>query len=182
MAGSTFMGRAGAVWGIIGVSALLGSAIYRLTPMAMASFAEPLSAVHYLGYAFSLFFMGYTEGYKAFQKQFSPRIPARARYIATNPTWARVLLAPLFCMGFFHATKKRLIVTWSLSFGIVGLIILVGRVPQPWRGILDLGVVVALAWGLVAMWVFALRAMKGHHLPVPSDVPTASAPAMPEAI
>lgn len=168
------MGRVGAVWGVVGVTLLLASAIYRLAPLAIASFEQPLDAVHYAGYIVSLFFLGYTEGYKAFQKQFSPRIPARARYLAHHPTAIRVLLAPLFCMGFFHAIRKRLIVTWTLALGIIGLIVLVGRVPQPWRGIIDLGVVVALAWGIIAMWVYAIRALGGHGLPVSDDVPLAS--------
>ena len=32
---------------------------------------------------------------------------------------AIVLLAPLFCMGLFHATRKRLIVSWCALTGIV---------------------------------------------------------------
>jgi hypothetical protein len=165
------LGRLAAAWGLLGVAALLGSAVYRLTPIALASLREPLDALHYAGYAVSLVFLGYTEGYKAFQKQFSPRVVARARYLARHPTPIRVLLAPLFCMGFFHATRKRLTISWGLSLGVVGLILLVSRVPQPWRGIVDAGVVVALGWGLVAMAAYAIRAAGGHALPVLPDVP-----------
>lgn len=181
MAEMKWLGRAGAVWGILGVTILLGSAIYRLSPLAIASFAEPLGPMHYVGYVVSLFFLGYTEGYKAFQKQFSPRVVARAQYLAANPSALRVLIAPLFCMGFFHATKKRLIISWMLSVGIIGLILIVSRVPQPWRGIVDLGVVVALAWGVIAMWYFASRALSGGTMPVPADVPSDVAPALAEA-
>lgn len=176
------LGRLGAVWGVLGVSLLLGSAVYRLTPLAIASFSEPLDVAHYAGYVGSVFFLGYSEGYKAFQKQFSPRIVARARYLAQNPTLLRVLLAPPFCMGMFHATKKRLILSYSIALGVVGLVLIVGRLPQPWRGIVDLGVVVALGWGLVAMWVFAARALLGHEMPVPPDVPASDEPdGLPEA-
>lgn len=165
------VGKLGAVWGVLGVGLLLGSAVYRLTQGALASFAEPLGTVHYVAYAVSVVLMGYTEGYKAFQKQFSPRVIARARYLADHPTVTRVLLAPLFCMGFFHATKKRLIVSYALSAGVVLLIVLVRQLSQPWRGIVDVGVVFALLWGVGAMLVFAIRALKGHVMPVPADVP-----------
>jgi hypothetical protein len=44
--------------------------------------------------------------------------------------------------------------------------------PQPWRGIVDLGVVIGLAWGLVALGVFTVQAFSGrlNHAPeVPPD-------------
>lgn len=173
------VGKLGAVWGVAGVCLLLGSAVSRLTQGALASFEYPLDVVHYAAYVASVVFMAYTEGYKAFHKQFSPRVVARARYLAENPTPIRVLLAPLFCMGFFHATRKRLIVSYALSFGVILLILLVRSLEQPWRGIVDLGVVVALAWGVAAIGYFALQAMSGKSLPVPDDVPTeAPAPAL----
>lgn len=176
------LGRVGAVWGVLGVTLLLSTAIYRLAPLAIASFSEQLDVVHYASYALSIFFLGYSEGYKAFQKQFSPRIAARARYLAAHPTVLRVLLAPPFCMGMFHATRKRLILSWSVALGVMVLVVLVGRLAQPWRGIVDLGVVVALAWGMIAMWVYAARAVMGRDLPVSADVPAAAPPdGLPEA-
>lgn len=182
MEGRKLMGRVGAVWGVLGVSLLLSTAIFRLTPLAIASFSESLDVVHYAAYVGSVFFLGYSEGYKAFQKQFSPRIVARARYLAQNPTLLRVVFAPPFCMGLWHATKKRLIISWSIALGVIVLVLLVGRLPQPWRGIVDLGVVVALAWGLLAMWVFAVRGLQGHTMPVSDDAPVAEPPeGLPEA-
>ena len=41
--------------------------------------------------------------------------------------------------------------SWSLVLAILGAVVLVGRLPVPWRGIIDLGVAAALAWGLVAI-------------------------------
>ena len=171
MRGTSTTGRLAAAWGLIGVAALLGGAVIRLSPIAWASFAEPLGVLHYAGYVGSLFFLGYTEGYKAFQKQFSPRVVARARYLARHPTPLRLVFAPLFCMGYFHATRKRLVISYAISLGVIGLILSVSRVPQPWRGIVDAGVVGALGWGLVAMAVYAARALNGHGLPVAPDVP-----------
>jgi hypothetical protein len=62
-------------------------------------------------------------------------------------------------MGYFHATKRRKITSISLTLGIIVLIVLVSFVSQPWRGIIDLGVVVGLAWGIVSLLAFGFQAM-----------------------
>ncbi len=161
----------GAAWGITGVVGLLAFAVARLAPVAAEALAGPLDPVHWVAVAASLAFFGYTEGYRAFQRQFSPRVVARAFALLHRGTPLSVLLAPLFCMGFFGATRKRMIVSWSLTGGIVLLIAAVRALPQPWRGIVDLGVVFALVWGAVAILAFAARAALGEGPRVPADLP-----------
>lgn len=164
-------GRIAAVWGVLGVLSLLGTAVGRLSVKAVAAFATPLGPLHWAGLAASLLFLGYFEGYKAFQRGFSPRVVARASYLAKHPTPVRLVLAPLFCMGFFHATRRRKIAAFGVTFGVIGLVLAVHLLAQPWRGIVDAGVVVALAWGMAAILAFAARAARGHPMPVPPDVP-----------
>lgn len=160
------------VWGIVGVAALLIQAIVRLTPLAIEPFeAGMLGAFHLVLLAGWVLFSAYTEGYRAFQKQFTPRVVARAQYLSAHPRLLHVILAPAFCMGFFHATRKRLIVSWVVTLSIIGLIVLVKMLAQPWRGIIDAGVVLALIWGVVALAYFTARALAGHRMPVPPDVP-----------
>lgn len=160
------------VWGIVGVAALLIQAIVRLTPLAIEPFeAGMLGAFHLALLAAWVLFAAYTEGYKAFQKQFTPRVVARAQYLSAHPRLLHVILAPAFCMGFFHATRKRLIVSWVVTLSIIGLIIAVKMLAQPWRGIIDAGVVLALIWGVIALAYFTSRALAGHRMPVPPDVP-----------
>jgi len=60
-------------------------------------------------------------------------------------------------MGYFHATKRTKIVAYSLTIGITLLVILVRLIPQPWRGIIDAGVVVGLTWGVLSLIIFILR-------------------------
>jgi hypothetical protein len=163
----------GAVWGIAGLSLLFGSALFRLYPYAQALMEIPLEWFHGASLATSLIFMGYAEGYKGFHLKFSPRAAARALYLKGNPTLVRVLLAPLFCMGFFHATRKRKIVSFSLTIGIIGLIVLVRQLPQPWRGIVDAGVVVGLGWGLLSVWLFSIKAFFGTGFDVSPETPDA---------
>lgn len=163
----------GAVWGITGVVALLLYAVVRLAPIALEALNGPLGTLHYTALLGSLVFFGYTEGYRAFQLQFSPRVVARALSLREEATWPRILLAPAFAMGFFGATRRRMIVSWVLTLGIILLIRLVGATPQPWRGIIDAGVVFALAWGAVAIGVYAVRAVAGEDLLIATDLPAA---------
>ncbi len=152
------MGSIAALWGMTGICLILGSAIYRLSAIAWQTFDHPLDWYHWLALAFSLVFMGVAEGYRGFQQAWSPRVAARVHYLAGNATPLRTLLAPLFCMGFFDIQRKRKIVTYCLTLGIIALVLLVHQLEQPWRGIVDAGVVFGLSWGLVSWLLFTLQA------------------------
>jgi len=151
-------GYIAALWGLTGISLLLGSAIYRLGEMALELTGQSLTLVQWLALIACLLFMGFAEGYRGFQQAFSPRVAARIRYLSDNVTPLRFVLAPLFCMGFFHIQRRRQIVTVCLTLGIIVLVQLVGMLVQPWRGIVDAGVVLGLAWGLVSLWIFTAQA------------------------
>jgi len=161
-----------ATWGIITTSVLLVSAILRLTPLAL----EPLSSHAMTGLQWTLYvgwalFNGYVEGYRGFQKGYVPRVVARAFWLGQHPRPLFVLLAPFFCSGLFHATRKRLIISWGLVFGIVGIVQLVRLLEQPWRGIVDAGVVVGLGYGCIALIVAFVRVLLGEPLRVSPQVP-----------
>lgn len=164
-----------AAWAIVGVVAVLGSAVLRLLPNALAPLGPDLPIWAALGYLVSVVFMAYSEGYRGFQLAYSPRVVARAYAVASDGRPHLALLAPLVAMGLIHATRKRLIVSWTLVSGIVVLVILVRQLAQPWRGIVDAGVVVGLAWGIVAILVYWRRAAGGALPGVPADMPTQAA-------
>ncbi len=165
------MGTFGAIWGLTGVFLLLGSAVYRLSVIAKAAFSRDLVWQHWAVLLISIFFMAYAEGYRAFQQRFSPRVAARAKYLRNHPNTLHALLGPLFCMGFFHATRRRKITSVSVTTGIIVLIVLVRLLPQPWRGIIDLSVVVGLGWGIVSLAFFSYRAFASDSFDYPPDVP-----------
>jgi hypothetical protein len=165
------MGMLGSLWGLAGVTLLLGSAVYRLTPLAVEALTYDMLWYHWAFLAFVLVFMAYAEGYRAFQQGFSPRVAARARYLRTHRNMLHLLLAPLFCMGYFHAPKRRRVTSISVTVGIIALVILVRLLPQPWRGIVDAGVVVGLAWGLISLLIFAVQAFRVREFPYPPEVP-----------
>lgn len=150
---------------------LLGSAMYRLSFPALDAFTQHFQWYHWTALAVNVVFMGYSEGYRGFQQGFSRRVVARARYLRDHPSLVRVLLAPLFCMGFFHAVPRRKIVAYSLTAGIIVLVITVRSLPQPWRGIVDVGVVFGLVWGVAAMGLFAFAAFTGGVFDHPPEVP-----------
>lgn len=151
-----------AFWGLGGVCALLMFAIYRLSPYALDIFNYSLSPVQWGALVCCVAFMAYSEGYKGFQKAFSPRVVARAQYLINGdvkPWWR--LLAPFFCMSYFASPKQRIIASWALSLMIITFVIGMRYLPQPWRGILDAGVVVGLSWGLLSIAYFCIQAIRG---------------------
>lgn len=159
------------LWGLAGIVLLLGQAIVRLLPFALELLDRELAPLELASLVGWVAMSGYSEGYRGFQKQFSPRVVARAQHLSAHPRPLHVALAPLFCMGLIHATRKRLIVSWVLTLAIIAIVIVVRRFAQPWRGIVDAGVVVGLGWGLIAIGYFVVRAHRGHAMPVPPDVP-----------
>jgi len=168
---TTVGGRFGAIWGVAGVSLLLGFAVYRLMIITIDSFAFEFQWYHWLVFYGNIFFMAYSEGYKGFQKGFSPRVAARARYIKNNPRLLHVISAPLFCMGYFFTTRKRLIVAYTMTLGIVILVIVFHQLIQPWRGILDAGVVVGLSWGIASLIWFSFEALGSGEFEVSAETP-----------
>ena len=169
------MGFIGAVWGLGGPTMLLLWAIFRLTPIAVDSFSFDLQWYHWLVLLANILFMAYSEGYRGFQLGYSPRLAARALNLARHPSGLRVALAPLFCMGYFHTTRHRMIAAYALTFGIIILIILVQRLDQPWRGILDAGVVVGLAWGVIATVIYGFKAFIEPNYAYSPELPGQSA-------
>ncbi len=161
------------IWGIFGFIALLGQAVYRLTPLALEPIFEGgMTPLQWGIYALSIGFTGYTEGYRAFHKQVAPRVVARGFVLAEQTTLVRSLLAPLFCIGLFHATRKRIVISWTVYLAIIAVVIAVRQLDQPWRGIVDSGVVVGLAMGCISILYFFARAMQGHALPGSAELPT----------
>jgi hypothetical protein len=74
-------------------------------------------------------------------------------------------------MGYFHATRRRKIVSYSLTSGIVLLILAVHHLAQPWRGIIDGGVVIGLVWGIISILWFTVRAFSGNCFDYSPEVP-----------
>lgn len=165
------MGVIGALWGVMGVAFLLVYAIARLLGNVHESLLLPWQWYHYCALAVSVLFMAYSEGYRGFQRSFSPRVAARARHVLQNPRKRFVVFGPLFCASYFHASRRRQITAISVTLGIVAVVTLVRHVAQPWRGIIDAGVIVGLAWGVVSLIVISFIALTSEHFDHSPELP-----------
>jgi hypothetical protein len=162
-----------ALWGIAWVSLLLGRALWRLTPLAIEPWSEDMMTSAQKGiYIAWLLANAYLEGYRGFQLRFSPRVVSRAIYLAKNPRPLWVILALPFCMSLFHSTRRQKTVSWVFIGAIVILVWSVRSLSQPWRGIIDGGVVLGLAWGLGVIWWLFLRYLLGAKVQLPPDLPS----------
>lgn len=165
------MGLLGALWGLGGFSLILGYAIVRLAPIGIDAFSHQFRWYHWVALAVTTFFMAYWEGYRGFQKGLSPRVAARAKHMNNHPRLLHILLGPFYCLGYFHSSTKRKIVAYSLTTTIIILVSLVRHLDQPWRGIIDIGVVVGLSWGLVSLFVFSIQAFTSNEFNHSPEVP-----------
>lgn len=164
------MGLIASLWGVFGVLALLGMAIFKLSAPALATFTYPLGARHWLLLFAGLTFLLYVKGYRGFQRALSPRIATRARQLRQQPTLLRTLLAPLYCMGYFAIERRKQAFVLLMTAVMVLLVFLVRQLEQPWRGIVDVGIVLALGWGFMTTLVFSAQAL-ATATPVPLAVP-----------
>jgi hypothetical protein len=168
---SNSAGIFGSLWAVAGFSLLILFAITRLGTISLDSLNYEFQWFHWLALLISVVAMAYSEGYKGFQLKFSPRFAARCHHLRYNPTTLHLILAPLFCMGFFHTTRTRKIATFALTLMILCFIQIAHFLPQPWRGILDLGVVTGLIWGLLSLYVNLIKAFGSDNFNHPPELP-----------
>lgn len=154
------LGIGGAIWAVTGVAGVLAWAIYRLAIIALGALDQPFDWYHWAAIAAIVPFMAWSEGLRGFQRSFSPRVAERAMQIRAAPTTARVIFAPLFAAGYFGGSRREQVAVMLGTIAIVILVIVVHRLDQPWRGILDAGVVAGLSWGVVATLALSARAWR----------------------
>lgn len=150
------------VWAILGVLALLGQAIFRLTQVTLEAFNSGLmTSTQWVVCCVWVVANCYMEGHRGFHLKFVPRVLARAHHLAEHPQPFRVLVAPLFAMAFFSASKKAKAAAWGVTVLVILAIWLVRSLDQPLRGIIDAGVVAGLAWGATSLLVGAIGRLLG---------------------
>merc|ERR1712146_208500 len=156
------------LYAVLGFFSIVANAMKRLVPIALEPFRHktdtistnlPLTPVQTISYVVMCTMMLYAEGYKGFQKKFSPMFIARAATLQKTSPWYHKALAPFYSMGLFHATRKRKIVSWSLMIGVSILIGLVKRLSYPYRSIVDGGVIVGLGYGTLSIIFIYLKQM-----------------------
>lgn len=162
------------VWGVLGVMALLSSGVWRVFPHALEPLQTPGSMTWFQAvlYGGCILFNAWTEGYKAFQKMIAPRVIARAQWMTDHPNVIHPLVAPIFVGGFFAMERRAIIVRYTFLIVIIGVIVGMKFVPQPWRGIIDAGVVVGLGWGVFAIGFGLIQLFRGVVPDADPQLPT----------
>jgi len=173
------------VWGVAGVIAYLSFGVFKVVPIVLDGLGAIQEMWQWGLLAVCLLFFAYVEGYKGFQLGFSPRVVSRAWVVSEEneelPSWHKIL-APAFCIGYFHGTQKRVISSWAVTTVIFAVVIGVKQLENPYRAIIDAGVIVGLVWGILSMVVIFLTALKDEKPPefdpaLPEDTPYTRPPA-----
>ncbi len=159
---------AGLVWGLAGLAMLLLGAIWRLSIRVVEDVGGGLTGFQAVSLVVIVFFMGYSEGYRGFQKSFSPRAAVRALHLRDQAQPLEAIMAPFFLLNYMNASKRQKIAAYALTVLIVACIAVFSYLPPPWRGILDAGVVVGLAWGTVSLTASMFAALSSGSAP-PSE-------------
>jgi len=158
-----------AVWGVGGTLIILLVAVWRIAERTQGLADIDLGVRHWAFASVWLAFMLYTEAWRGFHRQFSPRVVQRAAELPRHPLL--MVGAPVVCMGLIHATRRRLFISRGLVVAILILVQIVRRIPTPWRELVDLGVAIGLAAGTVSLAWFGLRAVAGQLPEVDPDYP-----------
>jgi len=167
------------VWGVSGVIAYLSYGVFRVVPIVqegLSSIEEPWQWGLLL---VTLLFFAYVEGYRGFQLGFSPRVISRAWVVseesASVPLWHKIL-APAFCIGYFHGTFRRVAASWGVTTVIFLVVVGVKQLANPYRAIIDAGVIVGLMWGIISIVLIFLGSFQNDKPPdfdpaLPDDTP-----------
>lgn len=144
----------------------LAEASYRLGERALLTLFEGLNLPASVWLVLSMVVFGYGEGYRALHRRFVPHVLARASELAHREERGLhdYLIAPLYVVCLVQAETRTLWRAWLGVALIVCAVLTVRAVPEPYRGIIDAGVAVALGIGLVSLvfgYLAAIRKKRG---------------------
>ena len=152
------LGLLGAVWCVGGVVFVLSMGMYRISPAVLELSWGAMSVVERVGLLVFVALMLVGKGWFGLHRGFAPRVVIRARELAGEPRLLPVLLAPLVGMGLAFSSAKRLALGWGLIAAITVAVQIILRLPEPWRGIVDAGVIAGLGVGVLSLVWHALVA------------------------
>jgi hypothetical protein len=151
-------------WAIGGVAATLLEATARLGYTALRALGAGLTPLQWAAFITAAILLVYFEGHRALQRRFAPAVVTRGLQAGDALVGMATLLAPLYSIslvGDAPAQRGRTLGGIAL---IVVAVLLVRQLPQPWRGIVDGAVALALAWGLIALAIEVIRAQHARRV------------------
>ena len=149
------------LWALLGVALLFAVAIARLGARGLATVQAGLEPVAWLALLALTVTFVYTEGIRALQRRWGPHMLRRTTLLRTEPRLWIHLLAPLYALSLIAAPRRQLARAWAGLLAITAAVLVVRALPEPWRGIIDLAVALALTWGSVAIALAACRTFIG---------------------
>jgi hypothetical protein len=135
---------------VTGVALTFAWAVYRLGLRGVDTIAAGLSPWEWTALVALTAAFLYGEGVRALGRRWVPWMVGRSRRLRGESTLFRVL-APLYAMSLVGREGGSVVRAWAGVTAIVFAVVVVSRFAEPWRGIVDLAVASALAWGLFAM-------------------------------
>jgi hypothetical protein len=145
------------LWAVAGVVFLFVEAAWRLSLRGVATMRAGLTPAEWLALAVVTLAFVYGEGVRALQRKWVPYVLARTRSLRAVRARRHRAAAPLFVMGLMGPPANERRRAWAGIAAIIAAVLIVSSLPEPWRGIIDVGVAAALLWGAGAMVVGAVR-------------------------
>jgi hypothetical protein len=153
------------LWAVVGVAALFARASWQLGQRGVATVAAGLDPLEwFILTALTVAFV-YGEGYRALQRKWIPHVFGRIRQLGGERGGVYRLLAPLYAMSLVGAANQAMLRAWLGVAAIVGAVLVVSRLPDPWRGMIDVAVACALVWGLAAILITSVRGGLSYRVP-----------------
>lgn len=145
-------------WAIAGVVFLFAEAAWRLGARGVEVVRGGLTPFEWLALVAITATFLYGEGYRALQRKWVPYVLARAERLRAEPRLRYRVAAPLYAMSLIDPVRSAVLRAWAGVAAIVLAVLIVSRLPDPWRGIVDVAVAAALVWGASALLYGAGRA------------------------
>ena len=171
-----------ALYAFVTIAFILFGAVAGVTAVGLRVREQSISLLQQLTLVLNLVFFVVVEGYLGFHRSWAPVTARRcflAGFAAKVPSSASstcaALFAPVFAMGFFFASRRRLIISYVLTFFIVGVVMAVKQSPSPWHEIIDCGVGAGLGAGTLSFCYFFVKCMCDGVLPPDVDARRAKA-------
>jgi hypothetical protein len=147
-------------WGVVGVALVFATAAYRLGERGLDTVRGGLAPAEWLALVLLTAVFVYGEGVRALQRRYVPHVIRRVTQLEREPRMWYRLLAPVHALSLIGADRGLLLRAWAGTFAIAAAVAVVRAFPEPWRGITDVAVAAALAWGTYALVRAALRAFR----------------------
>ena len=150
-------GRLAEGWALLGVSFVFLKSAMQLGVRGVVTMLSGMTTGEWMAFIVITALFVYGEGVRALQMKYMPYV---LRRIAQLPGESAVnqILAPLYAFSLIGAERRVLVKAWAGTAAIVAAVIIVRQFSEPWRGIVDFGVAMALTWGLIALLAGAWKA------------------------